>query len=177
ASVADVLILTELACTLRRVTLHVAHPLAVEGWHLVSGNAREEAPPLPPLVDPPRLEGVERVALERRGVGRHAPRREEAPGGRLAVQVGDALSGEAHELPATAARSAGYHRRRPRRVAELPVDRGPHPPLARDDVDDEPVEEEAEVGDGAAQMAADEAVGAVAADDPARADLVPIARG
>src|SRR3989442_13984314 len=113
----------------------------------------------------------------RRGLGRHAPRREESPGGRLAVEVGDALSGEAHELPATAAGSAGYHRRRPPRVAELPVDRGPYPSLPRDDVDDEPVEEEAEGGHGAAQMPAAEAVGAVPADHPARADLMPIARG
>src|SRR5207245_11634882 len=108
---------------------------------------------------------------------RQASRRAGAPVGRLAGGVGDGLSGEPPELPATAAGSAGYHRRRPPRVAELPVDRGPYPSLARDDVDDEPVEEEAEVGHDAAQMAADEAVGAVAADDPARADLMPIARG
>src|SRR5919198_1434755 len=108
-------------------------------------DAVDEQPTLPPPVDPARLEGVESVALERRGVGRHAPRREQPPGGRLAVQVGDALAGEPHELPPAAAGPAGHHRGRPRRVAELPVDRGPYPLLAGEDVDDEPVEEEAEV--------------------------------
>src|SRR5207244_12753539 len=75
--------------------------------------------------------------------------------------------GKPYELPATAAGPAGHQRRRPRGVAELPVDRRPHPSLARDEVDDQPVEAEAEVGDGAPHVPADGAAGAVAADGPA----------
>src|SRR5262249_39218466 len=44
-----------------------------------------------------------------------------------------------------------------------------------DQVDDQPVEEEAEVGHAGTHVPANEAVGAVAADDPAGADLAPLA--
>ena len=52
---------------------------------------------------------------------------------------------EAHELPAPPARSARHRRRRPGRVADLEVDRVEDAWLVEDDVDDEPVVEEAEV--------------------------------
>src|SRR5262249_60109950 len=117
-------------------------------------------------VDPARLEAVDGVPLERRVPRVERPWLEEAPGCRFRVQVGEALAGKAHELPPPAARAAGDDGRRPRRVAHLAVDRHPRARLARDDVHDEPVEEEAEVGDRHAELAADEAVRAVAADEP-----------
>src|SRR5207237_5568949 len=102
------------------------------------------------------------------------PRLEEPPWRGFGVERGDALAGQAHELPAPAAGSTGYDRRRARRIAQLPVGRVPHAPRARDDVDDQPVEEEAEIGDGGAEVPADETVGPVAADDPSGPDAVPM---
>src|SRR5439155_1475901 len=91
--------------------------------------------------------------------------------------LGNLFAGKPHELPAPAAGSIGHDRRRPRGIAELPVDRIPDPRLAGNDVDDQPVEEEAEVGHGRAEVAADQAVGPVTADDPAGSDLARLSVG
>src|SRR5438128_378660 len=72
---------------------------------------------------------------------------------------------------AAAPGTAGHYGGRPSGIADLPVDRVPAPAVVRDDIDDQPVEEEPEIGDGRAEMMAHEAVGAVAADDPAPMDL------
>ena len=108
------------------------------------------------------------MAFER-GIPRiEAPRPQQPPRRCLGVEVGEALAGQPHEFPAPSPRPSGHHRRRARRIAELPVERIPDAPLERHEVDDQPVEEEPEVGDGRAEVRADEAVGAVAADDPTR---------
>ena len=121
-------------------------------------------------------EGVDGVALERRVVRADVPRGEQLPGRGRIVQLLDRLVREAHELPAPPARSARDERRRPRRIAELPVERRPDARLVRDHVDHEPVEGEAEIVPGAADRAAHEAVRAVAADGVARAHLERLAR-
>ena len=72
---------------------------------------------------------------------------------------------QAHELPPAPARATRHHGGRPARVADLQVDRVEHPRLVQNDVDDEPVVEEAEVLHGHLAQLPDRAVGAVAADD------------
>src|SRR5262249_54156421 len=105
------------------------------------------------------------------------PGLEELPRRRLGIERGDVLAGQAHELPAPASGPARHDGRRPGRIADLTVDRLPDPGFPGHDVDDEPVEEETEVGRGEPQSAAQEAVGAVAADDVAGAYLPPVAVG
>ena len=160
----------ELPRQVGRVAEAGAHALSGERRHLVRGVAGEEDPPdLPPRGDP-RLERVDGVPLEA-GVARvHVPRREQLPGPGLLVQVLDPFLGEAHELPAPAARSARHGGGRPRRVADLEVGRVEDPGLVEDHVDDEPVVEEAPVVDVDAEQGANGRVGAVAADDVPGAD-------
>ena len=125
-----------------------AHALTGERRHQVRGVAGEEDPPdLPPLGDP-GLERVDGVALEPGVAGVHVPRARAAPtpappGSRSSRR----LVGQAHELPPPAAGSARHRGGRPGRVADLEVERVEHPRLVEDDVDDQPVVEEAAVVD------------------------------
>src|SRR5207245_4883225 len=130
----------------------------------------EEQTAVPPDVDPARLETVHRVALERRVRRGGAPRLEQSPRSRRAVELVDALPREPHELPPPPSTPTGHQRRRVGGIADLDVERTPHHGLVRQDVDDQPVEEESEVADGRAQMGTDEAVRTVAADDEAGLD-------
>ena len=101
--------------------------------------------PVAPLLGVAGVERVHGVALEA-GVARvHVPRREQLPRALLVVEVVERLVGQPHELPAAPAGPAGHRRRRSGRVADLQVDRVEHARLVEDDVDDQPVEEEAEV--------------------------------
>ena len=147
-----------------------AHPLAGERRHLVGGVAGEERPSGAPARGVPGLERVHRVALQP-GVARmHVPRREQLPRSGLVVELVERLVGEPHELPAAATGAARHRGGRPRRIADLHVDRIEHAGLVEDDVDDQPVVEEAEIDDVDAGEPADGAVGTVAADHVASSD-------
>src|SRR6185295_12761913 len=124
-----------------------------------------QQPSAAPFVDPTRLKTVDRMTFELGILSAEAPRSEQAPRRLDAVQLLDALAGKPHELPAPPAAPAGHQRRRPRRVADLDVERAPDLRLGRKNVDDEPIEEEAQIRDGGAEMRANEAVGAVTTDD------------
>ena len=152
-----------------------AHALPRERRHLVRGVAGEQQPPASPRVHPARLEAIDGVPLEAGVFRRHLPRSQQAPGGLGAVQFVEILARQAHELPASPPGPARDQRRRAERIADLDVQRTPHLRHMRQHVDDQPIEEEAEVGDGRPERAADEAVGAVAADHVARDRFVTYA--
>src|SRR6202008_162987 len=109
----------ELPREVRGVADAGAHALARERRHLMSGIARDQQPSITPAIDPARLERVDGVALERRVRAIERPRREQAPGGRLVVEVLDLLAGKTHEFPPAAPGAAGDDGRRPRGMAEL----------------------------------------------------------
>ena len=126
---------------------------------------------VPPLVDPSGLERVDGVTLDSCVGRRDVPRFEELPRGGGVVEVVDRLRRQTHELPAAPPRTAGDDGGGPGRVAELQVGRLEHTGFVEDDVDDQPVVEEPEVGELGVDLVADHAVAAVAADDVARPEL------
>ena len=162
----------ELPGQVGRIAQARAHALPRERRHLVGGIAGQQHVAPSPLVGPSGLEPVHGVAFER-GVGRrHVPRREQLPGPVRVVELVGGLVGQAHELPPSPTGATGHDGRRPARLADLEVDRVEHPRLVQGDVDDQPVVEEPEIGDGDADEIADRAVGPVAAHDVARPHLL-----
>jgi hypothetical protein len=168
----------ELPGQVGRVPEAGAQALTGERRHLVRGVAGEQHRPAPPLLHPPGLEGVDGVALEGGVVGTDVPWRKQLPGGGLVVEEAAVLAGQAHELPPAPARAAGHHGGGSGRVADLEVDRVEHPiPVVEDHVDDQPVEEVAEVPHRRVDEAAHGAVGAVAPDHgPSRRQLGAVDR-
>ena len=152
-----------------------AHPLPGERRHEVRGVAGEQHPAVTPPVEPLGLEPVDRVPFERGGLRGHAPRLQQPPRHVGAVELGRVLTGQCHELPAPPPRAAGHDRGRPPWVAQLPGGRVEHDGLVRDDVDDEPVELETEIGAVRPDQVPDRAVGAVGTHDPAGRHLLGVA--
>lgn len=154
-----------------------AHALPDEGRHDVCGVARDEEPARAPLVGTAGLCGVDGVPFQGGVVGVEAEESEEFPDVVDVAEFFDGLAGYAHELPAPVPGSCRDGRARPGRVADLQVVGLVLALVVCDDIADQPVVGEGVVGHGGVDAAADEAVGAVAADHPAGGVRVPAAVG
>ena len=125
----------------------------------------EQKAPVAPGLGPACPEGVESVAFERGIVRRDVPGSEQLPGRLRVIEVLHALFWQPHELPAAAALSSRHNRRGTGRVADLQIRWIPFTLLVRDDIDHQPVEQEAEIGDLGAHLLTQVAIGAVGAND------------
>ncbi len=160
-----------------RVAEARAHALPDEGRHDVRGVARDQQSSRAPLVDAAALCGVDGVPLQGGVVRGEAEQPEQLPYGRHPAEFLDRLAGHPHELPAPVPRPCGDCGPGPGGVADLEVVGRVLAFVVGHDVADEPVVREAVVGDRRLDVPADEAVGTVAADDPAGPVRVPVAVG
>ena len=140
------------------------HPLTGEWRHKVCRVTREKQTPIAPGIGPARLKGVEGVAFERGILRSDIPGSEQPPDRLRAIEFFHGLSWQAHELPAAAAFSSRNHGPRAYRVADLHIGRVPFTLIVRNDIDDEPVKQEAEIGERGAHVLKQEAIRTVGTD-------------
>ncbi|MPL93030.1 hypothetical protein SDC9_39154 [bioreactor metagenome] len=165
----------ELPVEVRDITGARAHPLPHEGRRLVAGIARQQQPPLAPVLGDERVEDVDRGALEHRLVGSE-PVGEQFPHPLGAGDLGAVLARLHGDLPPPPHPRAAHIGRRPvghaildRVVAQLGL------VGVQDYIDDQPAFVEAVILHPALDIAAHERTRPVTADDIFRRDMFDLA--